>query len=149
MRPLRATKLDSKAKLPTRKFMKDAGLDLYSLYEEHIPAFSSSIIRTGVTIEIPVNFVGLLKPKSKSDFLIGAGVIDSGYSGEVLVKIVNYTNNMIDISEGDAIAQLLIIPILTPPVIESSSTETSGTPSVRGATGGIVTQLHSKVESIE
>ena len=42
-----------------------------------------------MTVEIPAGYVGLVKPKGRNDHLLGAGVVDAGYQGEILVKVVN------------------------------------------------------------
>lgn len=136
-----AAKLEEDAKLPTRKHWDDAGIDLYSLDEVEIDLHENKIIRTGVTIEIPHGYVGIIKAKSKSNFIVGAGVVDSGYQGELLVKVFNPTMNWLVINKGEAVAQLLMVPCLTGEVLEKSSSEIHSEPSTRGKSGGIATQL--------
>lgn len=137
---LRVARLDPRAKLPTRKHPEDAGLDLYSLDPARIPPNGAAILRTGVTVAIPAGTAGLLKPKGRSDHLLGAGVIDAGYQGEILVKVVNPLDRPLEFAAGEAIAQLLLVPVLTPQVIEVAAGEIHSQASGRGATGGIVDQ---------
>jgi dUTP pyrophosphatase len=140
MKTIRIARLRSGAVLPSRKHPQDAGLDLYAAEESMIPPHASAIVPSGVTVEIPAGFVGLVKPKGRNDHLIGAGVVDAGYQGEILVKLVNPSDRQLRIHSGDAIAQLLIVPIETPEVEEVSPAEIHSQASSRGASGGIVDQ---------
>ena len=80
------------------------------------------------------------RPKSRHDYLIGAGIIDAGYQGEILIKVVNYGIKPIRIKKWDPIAQLILVKIDTPPVVEVEITKIHQQESERGATGGIVSQ---------
>ena len=137
---MKVVKLDNNATVPTRKHPTDAGLDFYSLHTRIIPPNGTAILQTGIAIDIPVGYFGLLKPKGGSDFSIGAGVVDAGYQGEILVKVINHHTFAVPIYSGEAIAQLVVVPILTPNVEQVSYEEFQHTTD-RGATGGIVTQL--------
>jgi dUTP pyrophosphatase len=148
MDTIKVSKLHDKAFTPDRKHEDDAGIDVYACGNYIIPPTGNGTVRTGITVEIPEGYMILVKPKSRSNYVIGAGVIDSNYQGEVLVKIVNYTTSPISINDGDAVAQLLLIPIITPKVSMVDINEVHQTKSNRGATGGIVTQL-SEIKSIE
>lgn len=141
MNVIYASKLDDDAIIPTRKHITDAGIDLYSLEGVELFAHHSTILKTGVTVEIPDGMVGIIKAKSKSDFIVGAGVVDSGYQGELLVKIFNPYNGPITIKKGDAIAQLVIMPCVNGTVEELPKEEIHKEVSSRGNTGGITTQL--------
>ena len=140
MKSIKIAKLDSNAFLPTRKHPSDAGLDIYSNQTITINPHSIAIVSTGITIEIANGFVGLLKPKGRNNHLLGAGVVDAGYQGEILVKVVNVMETPLEIFPGDAIGQLLILPIFTPEVIEIQSEAIHKENSSRGETGGIVSQ---------
>lgn len=141
MNVIYASKLDEEARIPTRKHWTDAGVDLYSIESTFLFPQTSGIIKTGITIEIPDGYAGILKAKSKSDFIVGAGVVDSGYQGEILVKIFNPYDSVIEIHKGDAIAQLVIIPCITGEVQEVPKEKIHKSKSDRGETGGIVSQL--------
>jgi dUTP pyrophosphatase len=137
---IRYAKLNPNAKSPFRKNPTDAGLDFYALEEVAIPPHSMIILKTGITIEIPKNFVLLIKPKGKNNHLIGAGVVDAFYEiGEILIKVANISENFLQINEGDAIAQGIFIPIETPEPKEVSLDELKNNSS-RSGKGGIVTQ---------
>lgn len=110
-------KLDPGAYMPKRAHATDAGLDLRSPVNEFVPSFESAIIDTGVHVEIPEGYVGMLKSKSGLNVQHGItneGVIDSGYTGSIVVKLYNHTPHGYYIEKGDKISQLVILPIITP-----------------------------------
>lgn len=109
--------LDRNAKMPTRAHETDAGLDLYATEMQIVPAKESAVFDTGVHIAIPAGYVGMLKSKSGLNVkhgLIGEGVIDSGYTGSIRVKLYNMSGIDYKINAGDKISQLVILPIATP-----------------------------------
>ena len=105
--------LDNGAFMPEFAHKTDAGADLRSPVEAVVPAHGSVVIDTGVHIEIPEGYVGMLKSKSglnvKHD-LIGTGTIDSGYSGSIRVKLYNLGDTDYQILRGDKIIQMVILP---------------------------------------
>lgn len=105
------------AKMPTRAFPTDAGLDLYARETQIVPARESAIFDTGVHIELPEGTVGMIKSKSGLNVkhgLTSEGVIDVGYVGSLVVKIYNHSGHDYKVNAGDKISQLVIMPILTP-----------------------------------
>ena len=138
METIKAAKLRDDAILPTRKHPDDAGIDFYSAEAKTIPPHAFDVVGTGITIEIPAGYVGLMKPKSRNDHLLGAGVIDAGYQGEIRIKLANLTDDPLVISEGQAIAQMLLVPIVTPAVEEVPLDQIHRVKSELGATGGIL-----------
>jgi dUTP pyrophosphatase len=140
MKHLLISKIKNDAILPTRNNPTDAGLDLTAYYDRIIEPHQVSKIPTGVAVLIPTGYVGLLFPKSRNNFIIGGGVIDAGYTGEVIVKVINTLAHRIVISYGDSIAQLILIPIETPPLLEvdmESLKKAGAEMSARGDEGGI------------
>lgn len=110
-------KLDPGAKLPTRAHSTDAGLDLYSMEDAVIKPGESRTFDTGVHMEIPVGFVGMLKSKSGLNVKNGItneGVIDVGYTGSIAVKLYNHGKFPVYIQKEQKISQLVILPIITP-----------------------------------
>lgn len=109
--------IDPGAYLPERAHDLDAGYDLRSPIRAYVLPYSSAIIDTGVHIEIPEGYVGMLKSKSglnvKHD-ITSEGVIDSGYTGSICVKLYNHGQNAYEVNKGDKISQLVIMPIFTP-----------------------------------
>ena len=110
-------KLDPGAKMPTRAHETDAGLDLYSPEDLIIYADDSAIINTGVHVEIPRGYVGMIKSKSGLNVKYGLtseGVIDCGYTGSIVVKLYNHGRCAAPINQGQKISQLVLLPIITP-----------------------------------
>jgi len=140
METISVARLRSDATLPTRKHPADAGLDVYAVEPVIIPAHQFAIVPTGITIEIPAGYVGILKPKGRSNHLLGAGVVDAGYQGEILVKVANLTNDPLLIASGDAVGQMVILPVFTPAVVEVTLDEIHTEKTTRAGTGGIVDQ---------
>ena len=109
--------LDEKAYMPVRAHEWDAGLDLKSPGRVVIRPDSSAVIDTGVHVQIPQGYVGMLKSKSglnvKYD-LTNEGVIDCGYTGSIIVKLYNHGKSIMIIEKGDKISQLVILPIEIP-----------------------------------
>ena len=114
--------LDEGAKMPTRAHPWDAGLDLYAPEGEGIyaipPCGGKATIDTGVHMEIPEGYVGLVKAKSGLNVKHGltcTGVIDSHYTGSIVVKLYNHHScHYYNVRSGDKIAQLVIVPCLLP-----------------------------------
>jgi dUTP pyrophosphatase len=135
--PLNFARLQPDAYPPTRKHAYDAGMDVYSIEDATIWPFSYRNIHTGITLEIPAGYMLLAKPKGRNNHLLGAGVIDAGYQGEIVIKVVNYSWKPLRIVKGMAVAQLIQIPVICEPVLEINKEEIHKDMSERGSSGGI------------
>lgn len=105
--------LDNGAFMPEFAHKTDAGADLRSPICAIVPARGSVVIDTGVHVEIPEGYVGMLKSKSGLNVkhnLIGEGVIDCGFMGSIRVKLYNLGDTDYQIQRGDKIIQLVIMP---------------------------------------
>jgi len=131
-------KLVPEAVLPVRNHSGDAGLDFYALQNTLIKPGDVKVVRTGITLELLPHYFGLLKPKGGSDFDVFAGVVDPNYQGEILFKVYNPSKESISFLAGQPVGQMVIIPIIKPPVVEISIEEIHQEESDRGTTGGIV-----------
>lgn len=113
--------LDKGAYMPTRAHETDAGLDIYSPEDAWLFGRDSVTIDTGVHVEIPKGYAGFLKSKSglnvKSN-IVSEGVIDSGYTGSIRVKLYNHGDVPVKITKGMKISQLVILPVATPVCVE-------------------------------
>lgn len=93
----------------------DAGQDIKSSIALTIPAKESAVVSTGLVINVPEGYVGLVWSRSglsvKHKLEVGAGCIDSGYNGEVLVHLYNHGSCDYTVEVGDKIAQLLTLPV--------------------------------------
>ena len=113
-------KLDNGAYMPERAHEADAGYDLRSPIKTILYAGESVVIDTGVHIQIPRGFAGVLKSKSGLNInhdIVGEGLIDSGYTGSIRVKLYNHGTEDYMIEVGDKISQLVILPIHTPDLV--------------------------------
>lgn len=108
-------KLDKGAFPPERAYRQDAGLDLRSPVGIAVNAYCSAKIDTGVHVQIPFGQVGFLKSKSGLNVKHGItseGVIDSGYTGSIVVKLYNNSDRDYFVQMGDKITQLVILPVV-------------------------------------
>lgn len=108
-------KLDPGAYLPERAHATDAGLDLRTPVDAYVRAGGSTVIDTGVHIQLPAWTVGMLKSKSGlnvKDGIVSEGVIDEGYTGSIKVKLYNHGAEAKQFSRGDKITQLVVLPVL-------------------------------------
>ena len=110
-------KLEKWAYMPERAHDTDAGADLKTPHDVIVMAHSSAVVDTGVAIELPPDSVGMLKSKSGLNVKHGItseGVIDVGYTGNIVVKLYNHSDKHYGFRAGEKITQLVIMPILTP-----------------------------------
>ena len=106
-------KVRESALLPTKAHSTDAGYDLYAdTYA--VDEYGNAVYGTGVAMEIPKGYVGLIFPRSsiyKYDLVLSnsVGVVDSGYRGEIMAK---FRKSLLSIryNLGERIAQLIIMP---------------------------------------
>ena len=106
--------LDEGAKMPTKAHDADAGFDLYAPRAFTVLRGASTIVDTGVHIEIPKGYVGFLKSKSGLNVkygITGEGVIDAGYTGSIVAKLYNDGGNPVRFEEGQKIIQIVFLPI--------------------------------------
>lgn len=106
--------LDPGAYMPEYAHDADAGADLRSPVTVKVVHHESEIIDTGVHVEIPAGMVGMLKSKSGLNVkhgIFSEGVIDSGYTGSIKVKLYNHGYEPYTVNKGDKITQLVIMPV--------------------------------------
>lgn len=137
---LKVKKTDPRAQLPARSTSGSAGMDLRALLDEPLtlaPGGRTSV-PTGIAIGLPsAETVGLVFARSglaiKHGLALsnGVGVIDSDYTGEIRVGLVNLSDTTYTIEPGERIAQLVIMPVCLPETIEVEELEQTD----RGAGG--------------
>ena len=136
---VRIKKLNENAIIPTYGSEYSAGADLYACLAEDITiaAGTTYVVKTGVAMEIPKGYAGLIYARSGLATKRGlapankVGVVDADYRGEIMVALHNHGNEPQTISHGERIAQMVITPFLT--ALFEETEELSDT--VRG-TGG-------------
>ena len=113
-------KLDERAILPTYGSEYSAGADLYALTEEEIVILpnETKLIHTGLAMEIPEGYAGLIYARSGLASKRGlapankVGVVDADYRGEIMVALHNHSAQEQKILPKERIAQLVVTPFL-------------------------------------
>ena len=109
--------LDPGSFMPSRAHETDAGLDLFSPVRKVIRANDWEIIDTGVHVEIPEGYVGMITSKSglmAKEGITSRGTIDCGYTGSIKAVLFNHSKKTYIVEKGQKITQLVIMPIITP-----------------------------------
>lgn len=131
--------LDDGAFMPKRAYPYDAGLDIFTPVDFVVPSKGSATIDTGVHMQIPKGYVGMLKSKSGLNVkhsLVGEGVVDAFYNGSIRVKLYNHGDKDATFARGDKVTQIVIMPIVTPtPVLVDTFPETDRGNNGFGSTG--------------
>jgi dUTP pyrophosphatase len=129
---------DPNVHVPTAPKPGDLGIDLYADSYASIAWGRSAVVSTGVKFELPEGYGGIIKNRGSEHFLIGSGVIDSGYRGEILVRVFNVgegEGETLYIYPGDSLGQLILIPTYEIKLVEAKvnvSTERSGRGGIHG-----------------
>ncbi len=114
-------KLNNSATIPRYQTPFAAGADIYCCIDDDIiiAPGATVMISTGIALEIPDNYVGLVYPRSGLSTKFGialankVGVIDSDYRGELMVPLFNHSDKDYILKNSERIAQLVITPYLT------------------------------------
>lgn len=117
---VKVKKLNEKAVVPTYGSPFSAGADLYACEEKAvlIEPLRTALIHTGLSFEIPENYVGLIYARSGLALKKGlapankVGVIDSDYRGEVMVTVYNQSDKIQKIEPFERLAQIVITPFV-------------------------------------
>lgn len=132
-------KINDKATIPSYGTEYSAGCDLYACLDDAVTINPGEtyLVKTGLAMEIPEGFAGLIYARSGLATKKGlapankVGVVDADYRGELMVALHNHSTSAAIVENGERIAQLVITPFLTANFIEQD--ELSET--VRGAGG--------------
>lgn len=137
---LRVKRLSENATIPTRATIGSIGYDLYASENKTIDEFGHELVKTDISLELPLGVYGRVAPRSglalKNSIQIGGGVIDFDYRGSIGVILFNHGKNKFTVTKGDRIAQLILELAVTPPVVEiTESTTTKRGDGSFGSTG--------------
>lgn len=144
MQEVRVKKLREGAKLPTFGSAEAAGADLYACLTEPVTIAPgmTAFIPTGLSMELPVGYAGLIYARSGLACKRGlapankVGVIDSDYRGEFIVALHNHGQEPQTVEHGERIAQLVVTPVLIPRYVEAEDlTDTARGTGGFGSTG--------------
>ena len=130
---LKIKKLDKNAIIPkaVHGMTEDAGLDLHSIEQKTLMQGEFALIKTGISIELPVGCMGKVAPRSGLAYKYGVtvlnaeGTIDPSYRGDVGVILINHGKEPYTVRRGDRIAQLIIQKYEMVNILESSNLNNS------------------------
>jgi dUTP pyrophosphatase len=152
---LHVKKLDDNARLPEKAHHGDLGFDLFALEDTILLPGKVTKVRTGIACGFPFGYGALIRDRSsvatKQEVFVCAGVIDNGYTGEIIVamfnpgKVETLLRNELDgwrtltvqyvgakeFKAGDKIAQMILTPVVNFPIIETDDLSKTS----RGANG--------------
>jgi len=115
---LKIKRLHPSAKMPEFAREGDAGLDLFAIEGMSVASGERTSIPTGLAMEIPRGFVGMIWDRTgvslKKGLKVIGGVVDSSYRGDVKVLMANISSDPVEIMQGDKIAQMVIQPYEQP-----------------------------------
>lgn len=122
--------------MPTRAHEHDAGWDLYAIEEQEIRPGHVARVRTGINIGVPIGQVGDIRPRSGMasrgiTVANSPGTIDAGFTGEIIVLLINHGYDRLHIEPGDRIAQIVFTYTNTQPLTQVEALD----PSARGTDG--------------
>ena len=92
----------------------DACMDMYSVEDTTIEPNSTEVVSTGIALEIPTGFEGIVRGRSglaSKGIHVHIGTIESSYRGDIGIVITNTTNKPFSINRGDRIAQFTVKPV--------------------------------------
>lgn len=119
-------KLDERAVLPAYGSAFAAGADLYAVLDDAVEILpgETKFIKTGLALEIPEGYAGLIYARSGLASKRGlapankVGVVDADYRGEVMVALHNHSNVVQSVEPMERIAQLVVAPFLHAEFVE-------------------------------
>jgi len=105
------TRRHPEAQVPTRGSKESASWDLYSTHDVSIEPGHRTLVNTGISIQLPEETYGRIAPRSglawKEGITVGAGVVDRDYTGEIKVLLFNQGSELVTLSKGSRVAQLI------------------------------------------
>lgn len=105
------------ARMPIRSHTDDAGWDLFVSADTTIPAHGFADVPSGVHVQLPNGYWGMLTGRSstirKRGLLVVQGIIDTGYTGELFSAVWNLTDKPVLLEQGERVAQLILLPNAT------------------------------------
>lgn len=131
-------KLDPGAYVPERAHPNDAGLDLRSMENKYVSPGEFVKFDTGVHVQIPEGYVGLITSKSglMAKGITSRGTIDSGYTGSIKAILFNHGEEGYLVRKGDKVTQLVVLPCVVEDIeLVSSLEETDRGESGFGSSG--------------
>ena len=107
--------ISSNGKVPSQKHASDIGYDISASNDVTLKSNEVTLVNTGIAISLPQQCAGFVLPRSglstkhKITLINSPGLIDPGYTGELLVPLMNHGGKDYEIKSGDRIAQLVLV----------------------------------------
>ena len=126
---LRFRKIHPDAVLPSYAHPSDAGMDVRSVEDLTIAPGKRALVHTGLVMLLPPMYEAQVRPRSGLSLKSGVtvlntpGTIDSGYRGEVGVILANFGEADFQVKKGDKIAQIVIVPVTQPEIVETTEVD--------------------------
>lgn len=123
-------KVRKDAKAPVRAYESDAGADIFAYIDDSFGGTlllrpgAKALVPTGIAVGTPKGWVCDVRPRSglahkfHISIVNAPGTVDAGYTGEVMVNLENRGTDDVVIEHGDAIAQLVFLPVALPGFVE-------------------------------
>ena len=107
--------LNNNGKVPMRTRSSDAGYDIYASEKIIVPGHTTKPVKTGIALDLPKGYFAKILDRSgvalNTGLVVKAGVVDTGYTGEVGIVMANASPYPETIQPGDRIAQFVLLPI--------------------------------------
>ena len=136
---LKCYKFHEDAKLPMRTSDGAAGFDIFSVEDAVLAPRERKLISTGLQMIIPSGFHGHIRPRSglarNYGIHVGAGILDEDFLGEVKCLLFNLGSEEFRVEKGTRVAQLILIPIITPRLMELTEPVKASSSSSRSPLG--------------
>lgn len=133
--------LNENALTPKQATIGSSGYDLYSIEEVILKSGESKLVKTGISIEIPLGFEAQIRPRSglalkKSITVLNTpGTIDSDYRGEIGVILINHGKTDVILEKHERIAQMVFQKVEFAEFIEENLTQTERNSGGFGSSG--------------
>ena len=136
---LYVARISPHAKLPEKAHFGDLGYDLFAAESKSINPGKTVLVSTGIRIAFPLGFGAKIFDRSsvatKINVFVVAGVIDEGYRGEIKIALYNAGTHMHNVFPNDKIAQMVLLPVVNFPVVESDEVSIKSTTRGEGGFG--------------
>jgi len=109
--------LNKEARIPEKQHDLDIGYDIYSLNSYELLPNKVTRIQTGISIELPNQIAGFILPRSglaakhSITSINSPGLVDPGYTGEIIIPLINHSKEVYKLNKGDRFAQLVLINV--------------------------------------
>jgi dUTP pyrophosphatase len=116
--PIKIKRLVPHAIVPSYVHPGDSGADLFSIVDCTLAPLERAAVPTGLAVEIPVGYELQVRPKSGLALKQGLtvlntpGTVDAGYRGEIQVILINLGGEVVEIKQGQKIAQMVLAPVV-------------------------------------